>query len=79
MMNNSKGTPAGGFLLFFVPPEKRASVRHALPRLINVPLQFEFEGSKTVFYDPEQDYGAIAEERQRQEVATFREWRAPAA
>lgn len=71
------GAGGGGFLLLYVPPEKQGAVRRALPRLINVPFQFEFEGSKTVFYDPEQDYGAIAEERQRQEVESFREWRSP--
>ena len=72
------GAGGGGFLLLYVPPEKQAAVRRALPKLIHVPFQFEFEGSKTVFYDPEQDYGAIAEERERQDIASFREWKAPA-
>ena len=72
------GAGGGGFLLLYVPPERQARVRSALPGLIHVPFQFEFEGSKTVFYDPEQDYTSLAEERQRQDVTSFREWRAPA-
>jgi len=64
-------------LLLYVPPERQASVRHALPNLIHVPFKFEFEGSKTIFYDSEQDYSAIAQDRKRQDIASFREWRAP--
>jgi D-glycero-alpha-D-manno-heptose-7-phosphate kinase len=71
------GAGGGGFLLLYVPPERQASVRHALPSLIHVPFKFEFEGSKTIFYDSEQDYAAISQDRKLQDIASFREWRAP--
>lgn len=68
------GAGGGGFLLLFVPPAKQASVRGALSSLLHVPFRFEFEGSRIIFYDPEQDYAELAAERELREIRSFREW-----
>lgn len=44
------GAGARGFMLFFVPPDKQAVVKHALSRFVWVPFQFEWEGSATIYY-----------------------------
>ena len=44
------GAGGGGFMLFFVPPEKQATVRKALNKLIHVKFNFEYGGSKIIFY-----------------------------
>jgi D-glycero-alpha-D-manno-heptose-7-phosphate kinase len=46
------GAGGGGFLLLFVPPERQASVRERLKRLIHVPFRFEDAGSRLVMYSP---------------------------
>ncbi len=43
------GAGGGGFMLFFVEPEKRASVKEALKGLVHVPFHFESEGSQVIF------------------------------
>jgi D-glycero-alpha-D-manno-heptose-7-phosphate kinase len=68
------GAGGGGFLLLFAAPEKQAEVKRALPNLIHVPFHFEFEGSRVIFFDPEQDYSDVAAKREQQEIASFREW-----
>jgi D-glycero-alpha-D-manno-heptose-7-phosphate kinase len=50
------GAGGGGFLLLFVPPEKRASVLSALKSQIHVPFAFESAGSQIIFYEPGVDY-----------------------
>ena len=50
------GAGGGGFLLLFVPPERRTAVRDALGGLIHVPFRFEFAGSQIIHFDPEEDY-----------------------
>jgi D-glycero-alpha-D-manno-heptose-7-phosphate kinase len=50
------GAGGGGFLLFFVPPEKRLAVRQALAPLLEVPFAFETSGSQIIFYEPGVDY-----------------------
>ena len=47
------GAGGGGFLLFYVPLEKQASVKAALKNQLYVPFQFESEGTKIIFYNPE--------------------------
>lgn len=49
------GAGGGGFLLFYVDPEKQASVREALKDLLHVPFQFENSGTTVVHYTAE-DY-----------------------
>jgi D-glycero-alpha-D-manno-heptose-7-phosphate kinase len=46
------GAGGGGFVAFFVPPERQAAVRTALGGLIHVPVKFESEGSRIVLYQP---------------------------
>ena len=48
------GAGGGGFLLFYVEPEKQPQVRKALKDLLYVPFRFENEGSIILHYDPEQ-------------------------
>lgn len=48
------GAGGGGFLLFYVEPEKQSMVREALKDLLYVPFRFENEGSIILHYDPEQ-------------------------
>ncbi len=47
------GAGGGGFLLLFVEPEHRRSVREALKDLLQVPVHFESSGSRIIFYDPD--------------------------
>ena len=42
------GAGGGGFLLLFVPSEKREAVRAALPGMIEVPFRFEYAGTQVV-------------------------------
>jgi D-glycero-alpha-D-manno-heptose-7-phosphate kinase len=46
------GAGGGGFVLFFVPPERQAAVREALRELIYVPFKLESAGSRIVLYSP---------------------------
>lgn len=43
------GAGAGGFMLFFVPPDRRSRVLEALDGFLNVPFDFEMDGSSIVF------------------------------
>ena len=47
------GAGGGGFLLFYVEPERRESVMKALEQLLYVPFEFENAGTRVIFYDPE--------------------------
>lgn len=47
------GAGGGGFLVFYVQPEKRESVMWAMHDLIHVPFEFEDGGTKIVHYSPE--------------------------
>ena len=46
------GAGGGGFILFFVQPEKQPEVRKELRDLLEVPFNFESEGSKIIYYNP---------------------------
>jgi D-glycero-alpha-D-manno-heptose-7-phosphate kinase len=46
------GAGGGGFILFYVPRNKQNDVRKALG-LMEVPFEFENEGTKVIYYDPE--------------------------
>lgn len=55
------GAGESGFMLFFVPPDKQASVRKALSNYLHVPFRFSWQGSTIIHYDPENyDLGAMA-------------------
>jgi len=49
------GAGGGGFLMFFVEPEKQTAVREALNELLYVPFAFEDQGTQVLYYVPE-DY-----------------------
>lgn len=49
------GAGGGGFLVFFAEPDARESVREALSDLLYIPFEFESDGTRVVYYDPE-DY-----------------------
>lgn len=47
------GAGGGGFLIFYVRPEKQALVREAMRELLYIPFQFETGGTRVVYYAPE--------------------------
>lgn len=50
------GAGGGGFILFYVPPEKREALKLRLKRLLCVPFRFSHRGSQVVVYEPEENY-----------------------
>lgn len=46
------GAGGGGFLLFYVEPDKKQAVIDALDELMHVPFHFENEGTSIVHYNP---------------------------
>lgn len=50
------GAGGGGFMLFFVPPEKREALRLQLRKLLCVPFSFSTRGSDVIVYEPEKAY-----------------------
>jgi len=58
------GAGGGGFMLFFVPPEKREALRLRLKKLLCVPFKFSTKGSEVAVFEPEQTYDqSLASER----------------
>lgn len=47
------GAGGGGFLLFYVTPDKQQAVRDELSDLMEVPFHFENSGTRVVYYAPE--------------------------
>lgn len=47
------GAGGGGFLLFYVPNEKKKNVLKELRNLMYVPFEFEEEGTRVIHYTPE--------------------------
>jgi D-glycero-alpha-D-manno-heptose-7-phosphate kinase len=47
------GSGGGGFLLFYVDPDKRAFVRKAMNDLLYIPFRFETGGSRIVYFNNE--------------------------
>ena len=47
------GAGSGGFMLFYVPPEKQLMVKQELKDYLHVPFKFDFEGSKVIVYQPD--------------------------
>jgi len=50
------GAGGGGFMLFFVTPERRQELRDRLKKLLCVPFRFSNRGSDVVVYEPEEQY-----------------------
>lgn len=46
------GAGGGGFMLFFVEPEKRHTFNQALTDCLEIPFKFDFDGSKIIVYQP---------------------------
>jgi D-glycero-alpha-D-manno-heptose-7-phosphate kinase len=58
------GAGGGGFMAFFVPPERRKALRERLKNLLCIPFSFSTQGSHIVLYEPEDLYDqALAKER----------------
>lgn len=47
------GAGGGGFMLFYVHPEKQLMVKQELKDYLHVPFKFDFEGSKVIVYQPD--------------------------
>lgn len=47
------GAGGGGFLVFYVQPEKQADVRKAMKDLMYIPFKFENGGTRVIHYTPE--------------------------
>src|SRR5439155_20333485 len=67
------GAGGGGFLLLFVPPDKRRSVLEALDRQIHVPFAFESAGSQIICNEPGVDYRDVERARRDRPAAAFQE------
>ena len=67
------GAGGGGFMLLFVPPERKEQVREGLKNLVHVPFRFEGHGSQIIFYDPEEDFSGVERERATLPIQEFRE------
>jgi D-glycero-alpha-D-manno-heptose-7-phosphate kinase len=50
------GAGGGGFMLLYVPPEHRDTVRQRLKKLLCVPFAFFNRGSQVIVYEPEGEY-----------------------
>lgn len=48
------GAGGGGFLLFYVQPEKQSAVREAMKDLMYIPFNFEDGGTRVIYYSPEE-------------------------
>ena len=47
------GAGGGGFLVFYVQPERQESVMNAMKDLMYIPFQFEDGGTRVIHYSPE--------------------------
>lgn len=47
------GAGGGGFLVFYVQPEKHNAVREAMSSLMYIPFEFEDGGTQVIYYAPE--------------------------
>lgn len=47
------GAGGGGFLIFYVQPDKQIDVRKAMDGLMEIPFKFENGGSRVIHYSPE--------------------------
>lgn len=52
------GAGGGGFLLFYVTPDKQEQVKQAMNNLLYIPFKFENSGTKVIHYSPE-DYEPV--------------------
>jgi len=58
------GAGGGGFMLFYISPERCKELRSRLASLLCVPFSFSNRGSHVVVYEPEEDYDqSLTDER----------------
>jgi D-glycero-alpha-D-manno-heptose-7-phosphate kinase len=58
------GAGGGGFMLFYVPPERKQAVRTRLKNLLCIPFAFSSRGSDVAVYEPEEAYdSSLANDR----------------
>ena len=50
------GAGGGGFLIFYVEPDKLESVKKAMKDLVHIPFCFDDSGSQIIYYAPETYY-----------------------
>lgn len=50
------GAGGGGFMLFFVPPEKQSKLKAKFKKLVHVPFCFENSGSQIIYYSHHDNY-----------------------
>lgn len=48
------GAGGGGFLVFYVQPEKHEAVKEAMKDLMYIPFKFEDGGTRVIHYSPEE-------------------------
>jgi D-glycero-alpha-D-manno-heptose-7-phosphate kinase len=48
------GAGGGGFLVFYVQPEKQEHVKKAMRDLMYIPFKFEDGGTRVIHYSPEE-------------------------
>ena len=48
------GAGGGGFLVFYVQPEKQKMVKEAMKDLMHIPFRFEDGGTRVIHYSPEE-------------------------
>ena len=48
------GAGGGGFLVFYVRPEKQEAVKEAMKDLMYIPFEFEDGGTRVIHYSPEE-------------------------
>lgn len=48
------GAGGGGFLVFYVQPEKQEPVKEAMKELMHIPFKFEDSGTRVIHYSPEE-------------------------
>ena len=48
------GAGGGGFLVFYVQPEKQEAVKEAMKDLMYIPFKFEDGGTRVIYYSPEE-------------------------
>ncbi len=47
------GAGGGGFLVFYVQPEKQDQIKRAMKDLMHIPFKFEDDGTRVIYYSPE--------------------------
>lgn len=48
------GAGGGGFLVFYVQPDKQKTVKEAMKDLMYIPFKFENGGTRVIHYSPEE-------------------------